>query len=80
MGGKEFKESPTTGKQRRRLYPVEDAAFELGISDRKCWTLIYAGRLRTKRLDGRRLVPADALDEFVASLPDSEESEAEVAS
>lgn len=76
MSGKQFNESPTSGTlvegPARRLYPVEAAAFELGISARKTWTLIYDGRLRTKMLDGRRLVPADALDEFVATLPDVE--------
>lgn len=52
-----------------RLYDVESAAHELGISKRKVWTLISANRLRTVWLDGRRLVPAGALDEFVESLP-----------
>lgn len=52
-----------------RLYPVAAAAHELGVSERKVWTLISAERLRTVWLDGRRLVPADALDEFVAALP-----------
>lgn len=53
---------------RRRLYAVPDAAYELGISTRKCWTLVYSDRLATVWLDGRRLVTAEALDAFVATL------------
>lgn len=56
----------------RDLYPVNDAAYRLGVTPRKVWLLIRDGRIRTKRLDGRRLIPADALAEFVASLPDAE--------
>lgn len=73
MSGKDFKVCPTCGADKaRRLYPVDDAAYELGVSSRKTWTLIYDGRLGTKILDGRRLVPASVLDEFVALLPDGE--------
>jgi hypothetical protein len=76
MPGNDVSEVPSPGNgegsaaNRRRLYPVPDAAYELGISTRKCWTLVYAGRLPTVWLDGRRVVTADALDEFVANLPD----------
>lgn len=54
----------------RRLYPVNDAAVLLGISPRKTWELIYAvpTRLETVELDGRRLVPAEVIDEFVGNL------------
>lgn len=73
MSGKDINGSPTPGTvadpASRRLYPVESAAYELGISPRKTWTLIDSGRLRTVWLDGRRLVPAEALDEFVSNLP-----------
>ncbi len=57
----------------RDLYPVNDAAYRLGVTPRKVWTLIRDGRIRTKRLDGRRLIPADALAEFIADLPSGEE-------
>jgi helix-turn-helix protein len=74
MSGKDFNEVPDPGiveehGSRRLLYPVKDAAFQLGISERKAWTLVDQGRLRTKWIDGRRLVPAEVLDEFVANLP-----------
>lgn len=60
----------------RDLYPVNDAAYRLGITPRKLWSLIEKGRISTKRLDGRRLIPADALAEFIASLPSGEEQAA----
>lgn len=63
----------------RDLYPVNDAAYRLGITPRKVWILIRDGRIRTKRLDGRRLIPADALAEFIADLPDGNTEKANVA-
>lgn len=60
----------------RDLYPVNDAAYRLGITPRKLWMLIEAKRIPTKRLDGRRLIPADALADFIANLPSGEESAA----
>lgn len=63
----------------RDLYPVNDAAYRLGVTPRKVWILIRDGRIRTKRLDGRRLIPADALAEFIANLPDGESEKANVA-
>jgi excisionase family DNA binding protein len=76
MTGKDFSESPATGtivdlpQQDRgpRLYTVAAAAHELGVSERKVWTLLGAGRLKSVLLDGRRLIPAAVLDEFVAAL------------
>lgn len=44
-------------------------AFELiGIRKSKGYELIKAGRLRTVELDGLTMVPAEAIDEFVANL------------
>ncbi len=67
------------GGASRDLYPVNDAAYRLGVTPRKVWTLIREGRIRTKRLDGRRLIPADALAEFIASLPEAEPEKASAA-
>ncbi|MFI6763327.1 helix-turn-helix domain-containing protein [Micromonospora sp. NPDC050417] len=60
----------------RDLYPVNDAAYRLGVTPRKVWALIKEGRIDTKRLDGRRLIPADALADFISSLPNGEEQAA----
>jgi excisionase family DNA binding protein len=68
-------EKPELGAP-RDLYPVNEAAHRLGITPRKVWTLIRDKRIRTKRLDGRRLIPADALAEFIAGLPDGDEETA----
>lgn len=74
MQGNDLSEVPSAGNAeagtatRRWLYPVPDAAYVLGISTRKCWGLVYDGRLPTVWLDGRRMVTAAALDEFVAGL------------
>lgn len=54
----------------RDLYPVNVAAHRLGITPRKLWSVIAQGRIRTKKLDGRRLIPADALEEFINGLPE----------
>ena len=59
----------------RDLYPVNDAAYRLGISPRKLWTLIYERRIRAVQLDGRRLIPAEELARFIAGLPEFEPSE-----
>lgn len=53
----------------RLLYPVNDAAVLLGISSKKLWSLIYADRIRTVWVDNRRMVPPEAMDEFIAGLP-----------
>ncbi|WP_307962377.1 hypothetical protein [Salinispora arenicola] len=58
---------------------MNEVAYRLGITARKVWMLISEGRIRTKRLDGRRLVPADALAEFIAGLPDGEDPKANAA-
>lgn len=74
MHGNDVTEVPAGGtneagtQTRRRLYPVPDAAYELGISTRTCWKLVYSDRLATVWLDGRRMVTAEALDTFVATL------------
>ena len=53
----------------RILYPVPEVAAQLGgVTDRYVWSLIEKGSLRTVKLGRRRLVPHDALAEFLASL------------
>ena len=50
------------------LLGVPDAAKALGVGATKCWELIRTGRLPSVYLDRRRLVPAEALQRFVAEL------------
>jgi Helix-turn-helix domain len=51
----------------RLLYPKEEAGFLLGISERSIDYLISSGRLKTKRIGKRNLVPADELRRFIRS-------------
>lgn len=44
---------------------VEEAAQAVGLSERYMWALVKSGKLRTKRVGRRRIVPADALQEFL---------------
>lgn len=73
MSGKTSQEAPESGNEatvrERRLYPVNEAAVLIGISPRSTWALVYSGELQTKWSGHRRLVPAEALDEYIASLP-----------
>lgn len=52
-----------------RLYTIPQAARQLGISPRKTWDKVWSEEIETVWLDGRRLVTAQELDRFVASLP-----------
>ena len=53
----------------RELYPVTEAAYRLGITDRTLWVLIKGRRIRSVRLGRRRLIPAAAITDFIAALP-----------
>ncbi|WP_295886688.1 helix-turn-helix domain-containing protein [uncultured Thiohalocapsa sp.] len=52
----------------RKAYPVEEARGLLGgISRKSIYDLINAGELRSVLIAGRRLIPADAIDELIRS-------------
>jgi excisionase family DNA binding protein len=44
---------------------VEEAAQAVGLSERYVWDLVKSGALRTKRVGRRRIVPVEALQEFM---------------
>jgi excisionase family DNA binding protein len=50
------------------LFSVTDAARLLGLGRSKLYELLSAGEVRTVKVGRRRLVPADALAEYVARL------------
>ncbi len=53
----------------RILYPVPEVAQLLGaITDRYVWKLVETGALRSVKIGRRRLIPHDALAEYLASL------------
>lgn len=51
-----------------RLYSIDAAAGELGIGKTKVEELVHDGVLETVYIGRRRLVPAEALDEYVERL------------
>jgi excisionase family DNA binding protein len=50
------------------VYRVEEAAEALRLSRSIVYELIRSGRLRTVKVGSRRLVPVEALSEYVAEL------------
>lgn len=50
------------------LYRVDEAAEALRISRSVIYELIRSGQLRTVKVGRRRLVPVQALEDYVASL------------
>ncbi|GAA4828363.1 helix-turn-helix domain-containing protein [Saccharopolyspora rosea] len=65
---------PTTSQFRpdeipvRLLYPVREAMVLLSLSRSAIYEQIRAGRLRSVQQGRSRLIPASALDEYVALL------------
>ncbi|MFD3684534.1 helix-turn-helix domain-containing protein [Nocardiopsis sp. NPDC058631] len=54
----------------KKLLRVEEAAALLGIGRTRAFEQIRLGRLRSVKIGTSRLVPAVALDEYVALLLD----------
>lgn len=54
----------------RALYPLHEAAHQLGIGRTTVFALIAAGEIETVTVGRRRLVPAEAITAFVARLRD----------
>ena len=51
-----------------RLLAIKQAIFEMGISRTAIYELINAGMLKTVKIGRRRLVPIEAIEEFIAGL------------
>ena len=51
-----------------RLLAIKQAIYELGISRTALYELIEDGRLKTVKIGRRRLVPIEAIEEFIAGL------------
>lgn len=52
----------------RLLYSIADAAELLSVGVRKVEALVASDDLETVRIGRRRLIPADALDDYVQRL------------
>lgn len=62
-------EAPVQTIPERRLYPIAEAAEQLGgITERMLWTLVARGDIKSVKVGRRRLIPAAALDSYVAGL------------
>jgi excisionase family DNA binding protein len=61
-------EAPDSALIQRVLYPISDAAVNLGIGRTKLFELIAGGEIQTVTIGRRRLIPRDSLLEFVERL------------
>jgi excisionase family DNA binding protein len=52
----------------RRLYTIYDACDSLSISRTELYRLLAAGKIEAVKIGRRRLIPAVALDAYVARL------------
>lgn len=50
------------------LLSIDDAAKALGIGHAKVWQMVADHQIESVRIGRRRLVPSDALEDFVARL------------
>ena len=57
------------------VYTTKEAAAALGIGRTTLWKAISDGRLAALKLGSRTLIPADALRQWIASLPQSRPGE-----
>ena len=57
------------------LFTVDETCERLGVKKTKCYALLNEGKLRAVRAGGQTLIPADALREYIAALPDHRPSE-----
>ena len=57
------------GNQTPRLLSVASACQILGLSRTSLYAQMASGRIRSVTVGRRRLVPREAIDEFIASLP-----------
>lgn len=49
-----------------RLVSVPSAARSLGLAESAMWKLVAANEIRSLKIGRRRLIPVEAIDEFVA--------------
>lgn len=74
MHGTEHSDGPADGGiPRRAAYPVPEVAVLLGgVTERYVWTLLSRNELTSVKIGGRRLVPAEDLEAFIARLREEE--------
>lgn len=50
------------------FFSIREAAQRLGIGRSLLYRLLDAGEIKTAKIGARRLIPADALNEFIARV------------
>jgi excisionase family DNA binding protein len=63
----EFKHSEL--EELPRLLSIKQACRLLGVGRSNLYEMLALGRVRSVKIGRRRLVPRDAIDEFVSGLP-----------
>lgn len=58
---------------KRRLYPVLEAAQQLGVGRSTVYELMAAGELAVVKIGRRSLIPAESLDQYVERLTGQED-------
>ena len=51
-----------------RLLSIKQAVYELGISRTAVYELIAARKIKTVKIGRRRLIPSQAIEDFIAGL------------
>jgi excisionase family DNA binding protein len=51
-----------------RLLSIKQAVYELGISRTAVYELIAAHKIKTVKIGRRRLIPSEAIEDFIAGL------------
>jgi excisionase family DNA binding protein len=52
----------------KRAYQIKEAENALGIGKTKIYELLKTGQLRSVKVGGRRLIPADSIEKFLQEL------------
>jgi len=60
--------APST-QQAPRLLSIKQACDSLGISRTSVYSALASGKLRSVTVGRRRLIPIDAIEDFIAALP-----------
>lgn len=55
----------------KRAYSISQVCEASSLGKSSIYEHIRAGRLKAKRIGGRTIVPAEALDEFITSAADA---------
>lgn len=55
----------------KRAYSIPEVCAASSLKKSSVYAHIKSGRLRAKRIGGRTIVPAEALDEFITSAADA---------